>query len=339
MELSREIEYLDLHVAGEPLRVATKIFEDIPGKTMMEKREYAMRELDGLRRLLLLEPRGHADMYGALLTPPVEAGSDFGVLFMHGGGMSTMCGHGTIALARAAEHLGLVKCREGKNTVTIDAPSATVRATVHVRDGKAEDISFRNAPSFAYALDAPVRTKRFGTVHMDIGYGAAFMVFVRGEELGMDINTAAVPEMISAGMVLTEAVISQVDMTHPLDERLNARDNGICLMISQPPEVRGKEVLHKNFTVYGEGQFDRSPTGTGSSALAAILRAKGILEPDMRLINRGITDIPFIVGIEDAQPVGGHAAVQPTVSAMAYISGRGAVVLEPDDPLKDGFAF
>jgi len=148
----KTLEYLDFHVAGEPFRLITSGFPEIIGSTMEEKRRYAAEHLDDLRRLTILEPRGHDDMYGGFLTPPVNEESDLGVVFIHGTGMSTMCGHGAIAMGRAACELGILTLKEGMNTVTLDAPSGSVQLAVRAEDGKICDIALKNDLSFAYAL-------------------------------------------------------------------------------------------------------------------------------------------------------------------------------------------
>jgi len=324
--------YLDLHVAGEPFRVLIEGVPDIPGSTMAEKRLYAMQNLDLLRKQVILEPRGHDDMYGGILVPPVNAGSDFGVIFMHGTGMSTMCGHGTIASVRAAAELKLIQIREGKNTVVVDTPSGSVSADIWVKDNQIVSIDFCNALSFAYEIGGRIRTSSYGEVEVDIGYGGAFMVFADIHQFGIEISTEHIEEMTDIAMECGLNAIGQLEMVHPEHPEWNARDNGICMILTQMESEDDQKIETKSFTVFGKRQFDRSPTGTGTSALAAILHEKGLLTGEKKLINRGISNVPFVVDITEME-----GSVVPTIHSNAYITGQGYMILEENDPLQEGF--
>lgn len=333
MNVIQECSYLDLHTAGEPFRLITDPIPDIPGETMEQKRQYAAEHLQDLRRLVLLEPRGHDDMYGGFLMKPVHAGSDVGILFMMAEGMTTMCGHGILCLARAAVELGLIQPCEGENRLVVDAPSATVQVSVFMEQGYIQRIAFTNDLSFACGLSLPVQVPGYGTIPADVGYGAAFMVFVRAADLGISMGRQHFPEMLQAAAACRRAVMEQLDIRHPLDPDKSLRRNGCCLILTDEPVRHGARLETQCFTVFGESQFDRSPTGTGTSALAAILYAKGLLKPDMELVNRGISGLPFTATIQPAE-----GGVIPTISAMAYVTGRGKVILEEGDPLTAGFS-
>lgn len=330
----KTLEYLDLHVAGEPFRVIIKGFPEIEGKTMAEKKAFAEEHLNSLRKLALLEPRGYDDMYGGFLVPPVNAGSDLGVVFIHGTGMSTMCGHGAVALARAACELGIVNLREGLNTVTLDAPSGTVVLSVDVQEGKAGEIGLRNDLAFAYRLDAEVETPTYGTVQVEIGYGGAFMVFAEIGQFGLSLTQEEIPAMLDIAMECGRCAIDQLDMVHPANPALSARENGICMILFAEEADTSEEIRTRTFTVFGKRQFDRSPTGTGTSALAAVLHKQGRLHSGKRLVNRGISGIPFTVTMEED----GRGGIIPTIYSKAYLTGKGSILLEDDDPLAEGFS-
>lgn len=328
----KQLDYLDLHVAGEPFRLITGGFPEIKGDTMAEKRLYAMEHFSSFRRLVMLEPRGHADMYGGFLTPPVHPDSDLGVVFLHSSGMSTMCGHGVIALARAAVELGIVPLQGDITPVRIDAPSGTVDLTVCSNAGTIQSIAFRNGLSFPYAVDCHIHTSSYGTVTVDVGYGGAFMVFADIRQFGIALTPETVSSMLPIAMECGKAAIEQIDMVHPDNPLRNAKTDGICMILLDTLSVNNDRIQTQTFTVFGRSQFDRSPTGTGTSALAAVLWKKGILSPRQTLINSGISGIPFRTTVEIS---GNH--IIPTLYSNAYITGRGQLILEDADPLPDGF--
>lgn len=350
MNRTIEYPYLDLHVAGEPFRLITEKYENIPGKTMEEKRIFAGKNLTGLRVKLLMEPRGHRDMYGGLLTPPVNPGSDFGVLFMNGEGWSTMCGHGVLALTRAALELGLVNVKEGRNAVVIDTPSATIQAFGDVEQGKVKRVGFQNDISFVCCDRKNIVLQREMTVQVSIAYGGAFMAFADAAELGVSLQNTPAAELIKTAVAVRDAVEGQASsrMVHPLDPEKNGKKNGFCMILTEGPELpenavtaageglteagQAREIRFRSFTVFGDGFYDRSPTGTGSCALAALMYERGLLKPGMRMVNRGITDIPFTVTVEPE-----NWGIRPELTGQAWITGKGVLIFEEDDPLQGGF--
>lgn len=327
-----EVPYMDLHAACEPFRLVTAPFHDLQGASMFERRDYFKAHYSALRRLLMREPRGHDDMYGGVLTPPIREDSAFGVLFMYTSGMSPMCGHGALCVARAAVELGLVDVHEGRNPIIFDVPACQVRAFADVKEGEVEQVGFLNDISFAYEFGHPVEVEGIGTVPMDIGYGGAFMVFADQNDLGVDICTASVEQLIDLGMRCNRAYMEQVDAVHPHDPSISSRKEGICFMISGGCESKGADVYHRNFTVFGNRQWDRSPTGTATSALCGLLHAKGLLKPGGRLYNYGPSGIPFVGTIEEVE-----GGVLPTVASTAFITAKGTMLLEQHDPLPEGF--
>lgn len=332
--MRQELGYLDLHCAGEPFRLLTEPM-DLPGATMEERRRYVGRELGGLRRLALCEPRGHSNMYGGIMCPPVRPASDLGIVFLTTEGTSTMCGHGTLCLGRAAVELGLREFCEGWNTLRVDAPSATVDVGVEVVGGEVRQVAFVNDRSFAcegdFWLDGGLR----GRVGVQVAYGGAFMVFVRASELGVDLESARVGELLELAGPLYEAA-SRLDVAHPEDGDKSIRRNGCCLILASEPVVCGRRVRTRTFTTFGRGLYDRSPTGTGSSALAALLVRDGVLGLGGVLENRGPSGIPFEVQVGPAAD--GRGGIVPTVCGQAFVTGRGTLVLEGADPLQEGLS-
>lgn len=333
MKLKARYPYIDLHVAGEPFRLITELNMDIPGATMEDKRQYALRHLFDTVGLLLKEPRGHDDMYGGILLPPVCPGSDVGVLFMYPGEFTTLCGHGCLCLARAAVELGIKKWHEGENVLTIDAPAATVKVHILIEKGEVCKVTLENEKSFACRYEQEVSVEHYGKVKVDIGYGGAFMVFAKAADFGLSIRQENTAKLLAAAMACKSAVEGQLDAVHPTEPHKNLREDGCCMILTEQRSAASGNVDMQCFTAYGNCEIDRSPTGTGTSALAAILYDKGVLTRDGRLVNKGISGLPFEAVV---RPVDG--GVIPYISSTAYVVSRGELLLEKNDPLTSGFS-
>jgi len=326
------ITTIDAHTAGEPLRIITGDLPDLPGDTMLEKRQYAREHHDRLRRALMWEPRGHADMYGCILTPPVTPDGDTGVLFMHNEGFSTMCGHGIIGLVKVGLECGLIKLRGREPVVKIDTPAGRVTARAHMNGEKVAKVSFRNVPSFLLERDLCAEVPGLGQVVCDIAFGGAFYAYVDAASVGIEIHPGRYAEVIDIGMRIKRAVMSQYDIVHPAgDSDLNFLYGTILV---QP--LSGK-VHSRNACVFAEGELDRSPTGTGVSGRAAIHHARAELEPGRRITIESIIGTRFDVEIAELAVVGESAAVIPEVTGTAFITGRHEFLMDPEDPLRDGF--
>src|SRR6266850_318554 len=211
------ITTIDAHAAGEPLRVITGGLPQIPGDTILEKRRYASENLDDLRRALMFEPRGHADMYGCILTDPVTQDGDLGVLFIHHEGYSTMCGHGVIALVTVLLETGMLKPRE---VIRLDTPAGRVTAKAHFDGSRVHNVAFRNVPTYTYKLDQKVEIPGIGKVGYDIGFGGAFYAYCKAEDLGVKIVPEEIRKLIDAGMAVKRAVMSSLEIKHPFEEDL-----------------------------------------------------------------------------------------------------------------------
>ena len=327
----RRVTTLDTHAAGEPLRIVTGGVDPIPGKTILEKRRYAREHLDGLRRSIVFEPRGHADMYGAITTEPVTPDGDLGVLFMHNEGWSTMCGHGIIALTTALLETG---ARTG-DVVRYDAPPGRVTARA-VRDGaRVREVAFENVPSFAAALDETVHVDGLGEIRYDLAFGGAFYAFVDADALGVPLDASGFRQCIDAGMRIKRAVMAAREVRHP--EAPDAADLSFLYGTILTGKAHAAGADSRNVCVFAEGEVDRSPTGTGVSARVAIERARG------RLAGGASFTVESIIGtrfrgraLRDAK-VGPYAAVVPEVAGSAWITGRSDLWIAPDDPLREGF--
>lgn len=332
-----KIEYIDYHVSLEPLRLLTEPMFHLQGDTQWDVRTFFQNHEDNIRKRLMREPRGHGDMYGAVLTKPINQNSLFGVLFMYSTGMSPLCGHGMIAVARAAVDLGYLRKKEGFQEFYVDAPVGRVKAFAEIQNGEVIRSGFDNAESYAAEFHVPIHVEGFGTIHVNVGYGGAFMVFVNEKELNLDILNTPTEKLIQIGMACKAAFLTQTNYIHPINKMESAVE-GICLIIEKDFIVDGDKIWHKNFTIFGNRQYDRSPTGTGSSALAALLYKQGVLKPGMTLINYGHADVPFTIEIKIPENRKIPDSVIPTIGCRCFMTATGTAILEKDDPFPAGYS-
>ena len=220
-----EISTVEMHTGGEPLRIIISGYPEIKGDTILAKRRYLRENLDHIRKLVMFEPRGHYDMYGAVIVPPGSEMADLGVIFMDSGGYSTMCGHAVIALGRYAVDSGLLstdvsRSSVGEVPVFIECPCGVVKALVNIEEGKSGRVRFTSVPAFAFGLDLEVDTENFGKIKVDIGFGGAFYVLVSGERLGVDVRSTRVNEIVEVANIISTAAKSQIKVHHPDSEDL-----------------------------------------------------------------------------------------------------------------------
>jgi proline racemase len=318
-----EIRTTDYHTAGEPFRIVKEGALEIPGATVLERREHAAQldEVDRVRRLLCHEPRGHADMYGGFLIPPDDDGADFGVLFWHKDGYSTACGHGTIALAAWAVESGRVAAADGDVTVTIDVPSGRVAAVVKRRGGAIESVAFRNVPSFVVA-----RGVAAGDVEVDVAYGGALYAFAPAERFGLRVVPEDLHELIAVGRDVKHALAGSDVACHPHDERLSGI-YGTVLYDELGP------LHYRNVAIFADGEVDRSPTGSATSARTALLAADGALAEGQKWRNDSIIGTTFYARTIGHAPEGLLTEVEGT----AFRTGEHRFFLDARDPLRTGF--
>lgn len=327
-----EVGVVDYHTGGEPFRIVVSGGPEIPGATVAERREYARssEDVDGIRRLLVNEPRGHADMYGGFLVPADDGGAEFGVLFWHKDGYSTACGHGTIALGAWAVANGLVVApATGEVPVVIDVPSGRVTAVVTRVDGRIAKVGFRNVASYVVARGIEVETAR-GTVLADISFGGAFYAFVRAESAGLAVTPEHYSALIALGREVKWALNDTEWARHPTDSRLDGL-YGTILYDDLGRHERGPH--QRNLTVFADGEADRSPCGSGTSARLALLAADGLVGPGETLRHDSIVGSTFWGRILEETGDG----VITEIEGTAYETGRSTFTLDPDDELGTGF--
>ncbi len=338
------VRTVDYHTAGEPFRIVLDGAPPIPGDTVAERRAIALgaggsataprpSALDRIRQLLTREPRGHAGMYGGFLVPPDDDEAHLGVLFWHKDGYSTACGHGTIALGAWAVESGLVAAPEdGVARVRIDVPSGRVTALVHRVGGRTTGVTFRNVPTRVSALKLPVRTSR-GTVEVAVAHSGACYASVPAAALGLAVEPAQLPELTAVGREIRAALVGAEAVAHPTDARLSGV-YGVILHDELPP-VDGV-VNQRNVTVFADGQIDRSPCGSGTSARLAVLAAEGRLAPGEALRHESVIGTVFTGRVlAGGDPLG--AGVVTEVGGTAFRTGEHGFVLAPGDELGTGF--
>jgi len=325
------ITTLDAHTEGEPLRIVVDGFPEIPGDTILARRRYAKEHFDHLRTMLMWEPRGHREMYGCIVVPPVSTDADFGVLFLHNEGFSTMCGHGIIGIATVAAQTGMVEIAEPETVIRIDTPAGLVTAYVSVRSGEVRSVRFQNVPSFVVALDEVVDVPGIGPVRYDLAFGGAFYAYVQADQLGLNCLPAEVPRLIEQGMMIKRAVMRARPIEHPFETDLSFLYGTIFLA---PPVGRAHS---RNVCIFAEGEVDRSPTGTGVSGRLAIHFERNELRIGQELLIESIIGSTFKGRVVERTRFGPYEAIIPEVEGRAFITGRNEFIVDPADPLRNGF--
>jgi proline racemase len=316
------VSAVDYHTGGEPFRIVTGGVHAPAGATILDKRRDALDRLDHVRRLLVYEPRGHADMYGCFVVEPNDDGADLGVVFFHNAGYSTACGHGTIALVTWALDEGIVERREGENRVVVDVPSGRVETWALVEDGRVRSVRFRNVPAFVWktGLSAGDRT-------LDVAFGGAFYA-----SLEERVDPAELPRLIELGREIKRVLEAQHDIVHPVEPEL--RDlYGVIFWQAEGDDP----LIQRNVTVFADGEVDRSPCGSGTSARLALLDRSGRLARGAELRHRSIVGSEFRARVIGDTEVAGIPAVVTDVEGSAYRTGEHVFELDPDDVLGEGF--
>jgi trans-L-3-hydroxyproline dehydratase len=329
----QQITTVEMHTGGEPVRIITAGFPPVLGDTLLAKRRHVHAKLDHLRRMLMAEPRGHADMYGALLVEPDAPDADLAVLFLHNEGYSTMCGHAVIALGRFAVDRKLVAAREPETTVRIQCPCGLVTASVEVQGRRAGRVRFTSVPAFAYARDAVVVTEVFGPVILDVAYGGAFYGILPASQLGLDLQHSPLARIVEAALQIKAAAMEQLALAHPTEPDL-AYLYGIILTDDMSPEGRGPTA---NICVFAAGQVDRSPTGSGVTARLALMHRRRQVDIGESRAFSSITGTEFTGRVIAETTVGPHPAVLVEVTGEAFYTGEASFTCEPEDPLGGGF--
>ncbi len=327
------IKTIDMHTGGEPLRVLVEGFPPLKGSNVLEYRQDAKNNYDFLRKALMHEPRGHADMYGCILVPPNDEEADFGILFMHNEGYSTMCGHAIIAITKLAIEMAWVPIREPETKIIIDAPCGRITAFAKVQNGKVESVYFHCVPSFVLALDQDVEVLGLGKISYDLAYGGAFYAYVDANKLGIKLVPENYSLLIEKGMDIKRAVMKSNDeIKHPFEEELSFLYGTIFI---GGPVSEG--IDSRNVCVFAEGEVDRCPTGSGISGRMPIHFKRKEIKIGQEMTIESITGSVFKGSIVREEKFGPYEAVVPQVEGNAYITGQHEFIIDPKDPFKNGF--
>ncbi|HSL97508.1 MAG TPA: proline racemase family protein [Candidatus Deferrimicrobiaceae bacterium] len=335
LRIDEPVETVDYHTAGEPFRIVTGGVPELRGGTVLERRRWASEHLDGVRHLLIDEPRGHADMYGAYVVPPNDEGADLGVVFFHNEGYSTACGHGTIALVTWAIESGRIPARTPETVVTVDVPSGRLACRARVAGGRVRSVAFTNVPSFVLARGLELDTSR-GRLAIDVAFGGAFYGSVEANSVGLAVERSSLPGLIALQRELRAAIDARLAPAHPDEPELHGI-YGIIFWQAEGHEP-GAELVQRNVTVFANGEVDRSPCGSGTSARLALLDAAGELARGAVLRHRSIVGTTFLGRVTgDGPRLGERPTVVTEIEGAAHRTGQHAFELDPDDPLGTGF--
>lgn len=333
MKKRHVIQTIDSHTGGEPTRL---VVSGIPvrGGTLLEQRDFIRSNYDHLRAALMREPRGHRGMFGAVLCPPTRPEVDFGIVWIdHDGSYLNMCGHGTIGIGMMAVDCGLVPVTEPVTHIAVDMPAGLVKIAVTVEDGAARDAAFVNVPAFLYRQDVEINVPGYGALNVDISFGGSFFGAVRGEQIGVEVTPENIPALVDAGLAIRKALNEQVKVSHPASGHIKSVD---LFTIHGPGKAPGAK--YKNIHVFSDGSFDRSPGGTGTSHMMALLIGRGEMREDEEIISEGISGSLFQGRMLEPIKVGEFDGYIPEVRGEASLTGFHQFIVEPSDSLPTGIA-
>jgi proline racemase len=322
---------LDMHTAGEPVRIVLGGYPELAGATILDKRRHAGAEFDHLRRRMMLEPRGHAGMYGVIPVAPSAPGADYAVLFTHNSGYSTMCGHATIAVGRWLADAGLVPMQGGTASFGLECPCGVVQVTVEAPSAQGRKVSFLSVPAFLDQRDVAVPVAGYGNVVCDVAFGGAYYAILSADALGLSFDRDSLPTLVRAAHAVFAGARDKIAVRHPEAEDLSFL-YGVILT-----DDAGPAAADRNVCVFGEGQLDRSPTGSGVTARLARDFARGLVPIGRSRTFLGPTGVPFGGAVHRNVEWQGRSGIVASVSGTAHYSGYGVLLREAADPLDDGF--
>lgn len=323
---------VDAHTMGEPTRVVIGGFPQVRGFNMAEKKIYMQKNLDYLRTALMHEPRGHNDMFGAVILPPTSQEADLGLVFMDSGGYLNMCGHGTIGAVTVAIETGIIEKKEPVTDILLDTPAGEVRVKAEVTENRVKKVSFVNVPSYVVQTNVPMSIPAVGDIEIDIAFGGSFFAIANAKDLGIKIAPDAAKDLIRMGLLIRQLINERVQVKHPLNKYINKIDLVEIYGPSQNPAANSQ-----NAVIFGGGQLDRSPCGTGTCAKMAVLYQKGHLKINQTFVHESIIGTLFEGRVLEETRVGMYPAVVPEIKGQAYITGYQHFVIDPEDPVKFGF--
>lgn len=331
MDFFKSIQTVDTHTVGQSTRIVLAGVPALRGNSIMEKKNYLIKHYDYIRSCIMMEPRGHADMFGAFIIEPIHSDADFGMIFMDGKGYLNMCGHGTIGVATVLVDTGMVKVTEPYTELVLDSAVGMIKARVLVENRRIKNSSFINVPSFLFQRDVVLDVPELGTLKFDIAFGGNFFIIIKDSELGVEISPYNTPAIIYKAMKLLNYAMEHVPVNHPL---LPINKIELVEIYGQP---KNKDANCQNIVVFGDGQVDRSPCGTGTCAKMAVLYAKGELAIGEDFVHESVLETTLTGCILNKTRIGNFEAIIPQITGSAYITGFNNLVINQDDPLKFGF--
>ena len=328
MKLLNSIFVVDSHTAGNPTRTVVGGLPKIQGDSVVQKREYVRSKMDYIRTFLCNEPRGHPNMFGAILTEPGNKDADFGVIFFNPTSYDDMCGHSTIGIATVLIEMGMVHLEEPSTELTLETPAGLIRVKAKVMDGKVKSVSFINVPVFLYRKDISINVPSYGEVKGDVAFGGNWVFYVNAKEIGVRVRPENVDDLFKAGTTIMKEFNKQFDLVHPTDSNISKKLLAVSL-IGSPVKNKNAD---QNTAMVGEDWLSREPSGTGTSGRMAVLFARNKLGLHEDFVNEGIAGITYRGRLIEETTVGEYPAVVPEVTGSAYITGFHHFVLDPDDP-------
>jgi trans-L-3-hydroxyproline dehydratase len=331
-----KVDTVDAHACGQPLRLVLSGFPEPSGATMIDKCGHLLEHCDHLRRALLLEPRGHPDMYACILTAPQRLESHFGALFLHHSGISPMSGHGIICAATLCVECGVVEARAPETLLKFDTPAGLVRAYATMEHDRVRKVFLENVPSWAAELDCPVRVDGIGVVRVDIAYGGEFFAFVDAGRMGLELSPENSSAISQAGVAVAAAVQKDCAVQHPTEPMLGLLSG---VIFHGPASRRRDRRMHsRQVCVFTDGSLDRSPSGTGMSGRLAILHRRGSVAEGEAVQMEGLLGGVMSARIaRTAVPFGPHDCVIVEIEGTARLTGRHSFFIDPQDELGEGF--
>ena len=317
---------------GEPTRIITGGIRPLPGRTMAEKRDFFASSLDHLRTSLILEPRGHRDMFGALLCEPADPGADIGVFFMDSSGYLDMCGHGSIGAVTVALEMGIIEAAGPVADLVLDSPSGLIHARAEIENGAVQGVNIRNVPSFVVEREIILEVPGYGEVPVQIAYGGNLFALIDADALGIETTSANTEKLTRAGMRILNLLHGTIEFRHPetgMDYTVN--------LVEFYSKKCSDRAHARNIVIFGNAQFDRSPCGTGTCAKMAALHAQGSLKIGEDFVYESIIGTTFTGRLVGETRVGDIEAVIPEINSRAFITGIQHFLIYPDDPLRHGF--
>ena len=344
MRLSRMIQAVDLHAAGEPGRVIVGGVLDVPGDSMYEKMAWLRANADDLRLRMLREPRGYPASCCNLILPPTRPEADAGFVIMEQVEYPGMSGTNTICVVTTLLETGMLPMVEPVTELTLEAPAGLIRVRAECTGGKVRAVTFRNVPAFAAHLDAVIEVPTLGTLTVDVAYGGMFYVIADAEPLGFRLTPDEGRDIVRISEMIKAAAADQLPVTHPEQPGFS----GITIAeLAGPPHDPANDGRNVVTVSTGKldwdkpstwtGVIDRSPCGTGTCARMAVLHARGQLALDEDFRHEGILGTVFTGRLVEETTVGDRPAVVPTLTGEAWITGFASYVVDPEDPYPDGF--